>query len=170
MFLAVLAVLATAGPAAAHPVSPAAAEVLRASTPEVRSAGGIVPVDPAAPDGSSSRLLAVIVLGVVGVGLGVEAARRHPRRALVVALGLLLTIFAFEGGLHSVHHGFDAKQYRDCTIAAATANLSAVSVDGLLQTSVVLIAAAPAAELDPAGPPARLLEPHQGRAPPLASA
>jgi hypothetical protein len=170
MFLAVLAVLATTGPAAAHPVSPVAAEVLRTSPQEIRPATESGPIDPVTPGGPSTRLLAAIVLGVLGLGLGVEGARRHPRRALVLALVLLLAIFAFENGLHSVHHGFDAKQYGECTIAAASANLSAVSVDGLLEASIVLIAIAPTAEFDPAAPPARLLDPHQGRAPPLASA
>ena len=162
MFLTVLAVLAISGPASAHTASPVVAEVLRTSAPEIRPAAESGPIGP------TFLLLAAIVLGVLG--LGVEGARRHPRRALVLALGLLLAIFAFENGLHSVHHGFDAKQYGECTIAAASAHLSAVSVEGLLEASVVLIATAPTAEFDPAAPPARLLDPHQGRAPPLASA
>ncbi len=162
MFLTVLAVLAISGPASAHTASPVVAEVLRTSAPEIR------PAAESGPIGLTFLLVAAIVLGVLG--LGVEGARRHPRRALVLALGLLLAIFAFENGLHSVHHGFDAKQYGECTIAAASAHLSAVSVEGLLEASVVLIATAPTAEFDPAAPPARLLDPHQGRAPPLASA
>lgn len=170
MFLAVLAVLGVAGPAVAHTASPVVAEVLRPSAPEIRPAAESGPVDPVTRVGPSSLLLAAIVLGALGLGIGVESARRHPRRALVLALGLLLAILAFENGLHSVHHGFDAKQHGECTIAAASANLSAVSVDGLLEASVVLIATAPTAEFDPAAPPARRLDPHQGRAPPLASA
>lgn len=166
MLLTVLAVLATSGPASARTASPVVAEVLRMSAPEIRPAAESGPIGPVTPVGPSSLLLAAIVLGA----LGLESARRHPRRALVLALGLLLAIFAFENGLHSVHHGFDAKQHGECTIAAASANLSAVSVDGLLEASVVLIATAPTAEFDPAAPPARLLDPHQGRAPPLASA
>src|SRR6188768_383879 len=149
MLLAVLAVLATSGPASAHTASPVVAEVLRMSAPEIRPAAESGPIGPVTPVGPSSLLLAAIVLGA----LGLESARRHPRRALVLALGLLLAIFAFENGLHSVHHGFDAKQHSECTIAAASANLSAVSVDGLLEASVVLIATAPTAEFDPAAPP-----------------
>jgi hypothetical protein len=168
MLLTMLAVLAISGPASAHTASPVVAEVLRTSAPEIRPAAESGPIDPVTPVDPSSLLLAAIVLGVLG--LGVEGARRHPRRALVLALGLLLAIFAFEDGLHSVHHGFDAKQHGECTIAAASAHLSAVSVDGLLEASVVLIATAPTAEFDPAAPPTRLLDPHQGRAPPLASA
>ena len=168
--LAGLAVLAITAPASAHIASPIAAEVLRNSTPGVQPVVASGPADPVTPVGPSSLLLAAIVLGAIGITLGVESARRHPRRALVLVLGLLLAIFAFEDGLHSVHHGFDAKQSSECTIAAASAHLSAVSVDGLVEAAVVLIAAAPAAEADPAAPPTRLLEPHQGRAPPLVTA
>ena len=169
--VAVLAVLAATGTAGAHTASPVTAEVLWASVPEVQPAVATAPADPVTPVGPSSWLLAAIVLGALGsVGLGIEGARRHPRRALVLVLGLLLAIFTFESGLHSVHHGFDARQYNECTVAAASAHLSAVSADGVLEMSVVLIAAAPAAESDPASPPTRRLEPHQGRAPPLAAA
>src|SRR4026209_1982865 len=146
MLLTVLAVLATSGPASAHTASPVVPEVLRMSAPEIRPAAESGPIGPVTPVGRSSLLLA-IVLGVLG--FGVEGARRHPRRALVLALGLLLAIFAFENGLHSVHHGFDAKQHGECTIAAASANLSAVSGDGLLAAPLVLIGTAPAADAAP---------------------
>jgi hypothetical protein len=169
MSLAVIAVLAVTVPAGAHTATPVAAEVLRTSAPDLRPAAVSLPADPVTPVGPSSLLLSAIVLGALGIGFSVEAARRHPRRALVLVLGLLLAIFAFENGLHSVHHGFDPKQYGECAIAAASANLSAVSVDGVLETSVVLIATAPTAASDPVAPPTRLLEPHQGRAPPLAA-
>jgi hypothetical protein len=168
--LAVIAVLAVTVPAGAHTSSPVAAEVLRTSALEVQPGVATAPADPVAPVGPSSLLLAAIVLAALGsLGLGIEGARRHPRRALVLVLGLLLAIFAFENGLHSVHHGFDPKQYGECAIAAASANLSAVSVDGVLESSVVLVVTAPTAVSDPVAPPTRLLEPHQGRAPPLAA-
>ena len=164
--LAVLAVLAITVPAGAHSASPSAAEVLRGIQPAVASASA----DPVTSVGPSAVLLAAIVLGAIGITLGVASARRHPRRVLVLVLGLLLAIFVFEDGLHSVHHGFDPKQSSECAIAAASAHLSAVSIDGVVEAAVVLIAAAPAVEADPAAPPTRLLEPHQGRAPPLATA
>jgi hypothetical protein len=165
MVLAVLAVLAATVPAGAHPASPVAAEVLRTSTPDIQPAAA---ADPVVPGGLAFPLLSAIVLAALG-GLGIRRAHGHPRRALVLGLGLLLAIFAFESGLHSVHHGFDAKQYDECSIAAASAHLSAVSADGVLDASVVLIAIPRTAEPDLAAPPTRLLEPHQGRAPPLAA-
>jgi hypothetical protein len=166
MSLAVLAVLAATVPAGAHSASPLAAEVLRTSTPDIQPATASAPVDPVTSVGPWSLLLAAIVLGALA--LGVEGARRHPRRA-VLGLGFLLAILAFENGLHSVHHGFDAKQYNECSIAAASAHLSAVSVEGVLDAFVVLIATPRTAESDLTAPPTRLLEPHQGRAPPLAA-
>jgi hypothetical protein len=166
MLLAGLAVLAAAAPAGAHTASSVVIEVLHTWAPDLPPVGAadpVIPVDPA------SLLLTAIVLGAL-VGLGIEGARRHPRRAMVLGLGLLLVIFAFEDGLHSVHHGFDAKQYDECTIAAASAHLSALSVDSVLATSVVLVATEGALETDPASPLPRLLDPHQGRAPPFATA
>ncbi|MGH7373260.1 MAG: hypothetical protein ACREJY_03450, partial [Candidatus Rokuibacteriota bacterium] len=89
---------------------------------------------------------------------------------LVLALILLLTIFAFENALHSVHHGFDAEQYAECTIVAASAHLSAVSVDGVVETSVVLALAGRTAEPDRSLPSSRPLGPDKGRAPPVPTA
>jgi hypothetical protein len=97
-------------------------------------------------------------------------AQRRPRRLLVLALVLLLTIFAFENALHSVHHGFDAKQYDECTIAAAAAHLSAVSIDGIVETSAILAVAGKPAEPDLSAPASRPLGPHRGRAPPVPAA
>jgi hypothetical protein len=102
--------------------------------------------------------------------LAVTAARRSPRRALVLALVLLLTIFTFENALHSVHHGFDAKQYDECTIAAAAAHLSAVSVDGVVETSVILALAGRTAEPNLSLPSSRSLGSNRGRAPPVPTA
>jgi hypothetical protein len=168
--LAVVAVLAASAPAGAHPASPVAAEMLRTPVPDIQPAAATAPGDPIPPSSPWSLPLAAVVLGVLGCSaLAIAGARRHPRRALVLGLGLLLAVFAFESGVHSVHHGLDAKQYNECSIAAASAHLSAVAVDGVLHASVVLIAARRTAEPDLAAPPTRLLEPHQGRAPPLSA-
>lgn len=175
MSLAVVALLGATVPAGAHTASPGAvpvavaggtsvgAEMLRTSAPES-------PLAASALIDRSPLLLVAIMLGAIGIRLGIDGARRHPRRALLLLLALLLAGFTFEDGLHSVHHGFDAKQYGECPIAAASAHLSAVSVDGVLAMAVTLMPTGAAAVSDPASPPARLLEPHPGRAPPLAAA
>jgi hypothetical protein len=165
LLLAVFAALAATAPAAARTVTPPAATPV-APTPDILAAPPPAPDEIRGPE--SAAVPAWIVAGVLL--LAVTVARRRPRRAVVLALVLLLTIFAFENALHSVHHGFDGKQYDECTIAAAAAHLSAVSVDGVVETSFVLAAAGRTAEPDLSAPSSRPLGPHQGRAPPVPAA
>jgi hypothetical protein len=161
VFLALLLTLtslAIAGPAAAHVVSPPSAAVLPA--PE---ASAIIPVLTAAPAPPALPwyLPAALVL-VAG------ALWRRPRGALVVALTLLLCVFAFAHALHSVHHGFDPKQQEECTVAAAAAQLAAVQVGDFGLSSVVLPVIGRTDAAPPASTLARCLSPDQGRAPPSA--
>ena len=100
--------------------------------------------------------------------LAVVTAWHRPRRALVVALALLLCVFAFENALHSVHHGFDPRQQDECTVAVASAHLAAVQVDDIGLSSVVLPVIGRAEGAPPASTLARFLSPDQGRAPPSA--
>src|SRR5712691_8319835 len=93
--LLALALLAIAGPAAAHVVSLAAAP---ASLPAPDAVAGIPALTAApAPPALLWYLPAVLVLAALTVWRG-------PRRALVVTLALLLCVLAFENALHSVHH------------------------------------------------------------------
>jgi len=161
--LLTLAILVIAGPAAAHVVAPApAAAVLPATeTP------AIVPVLSAAPTPSALPWhLAIALAGVLA--LAVVTARHRPRRALVVALALLLCVFAFENALHSVHHGFDPKQQEECTVAAVSAHLAAVQVDDLGPSSIVLRVVGRAEAVPSPLARTRFLSPDQGRAPPSA--
>ena len=83
---------------------------------------------------------------------------------------LLLAIFAFENGLHSVHHLNDQDRGESCAVASASQHVAGTEVEGSFT------AAAPA----PAEPPrvasvrvirsVRSLGPHEGRAPPVAPA
>jgi len=167
VLLAAVALLAAAGPAMAHSSAPIIEPVPQ--TPEAASAPGAPSPAPAVTATADSAgftpgftpWIAAGALVVAGVAL-----RRRPRRILVLCLALLLTLFAFENALHSVHHGLDPKQVDACTIAAASAHLSAVAVDAIVETSIVLAAAGHAAEPDPSTLPARWLGPDQGRAPP----
>jgi hypothetical protein len=102
------------------------------------------------------------------LALGAATIWRRPRRVVVVVLVLVLCVFAFENALHSVHHGLDPKQQEACTIAAAAAQLAAVPVDGIAPASLLLFAAAQAAEPAPTFSLIRFLSPDQGRAPPSA--
>jgi hypothetical protein len=161
--------LVAAVPAMAHPGAPTVPAAAPAS-PEPRAA-----TPPAAaetsenpPASDSPGLTPWIVAGVLLVaGL---LLRCSSRRVLVLCLVLLLTLFAFENALHSVHHGFEPKEAGGCTLAMASTNLSAVTVDGVEQTPTVLAAGGHA--LLPGGSPlpARWLGPDQGRAPPARTA
>lgn len=171
VLLAAGALLAAAGPAMAHPSAPIIAPVASTSEapipPAIPSPSPAVAA-PAESTGSTPGFTPWIVAGAL-VLAGV-ALRRRPRRTLVLCLALLLTLFAFENALHSVHHGLDPKQADACTIAAASAHLSAVAVDGIAETSIVLVAAGRAAEPDLSTLPARWLGPDQGRSPPAPAA
>jgi hypothetical protein len=157
--LLTLTLLAVAGPAAAHVVSPAAPDTLL----PVTQAPETIPALTAArtPLGLSWHLPAAL-------GLAALAACYRPRRAVAVALALLLCVFAFENALHSVHHGFDAQQQEECTVAAASAHLAAVQVDDPGLSSIVLPVVGDAEAVPPSSTPTRFLSPDQGRAPPSA--
>jgi hypothetical protein len=106
---------------------------------------------------------------LAGVLATVLAAWRRPRRALGLALVLLLALFAFEGGLHSVHHGLGKSSLSTCPIAAASLQLSATGVGEPAAADVILLPTGRAAEFDPVDPAIRPPCPDQGRAPPSAT-
>ncbi len=154
--LLTLALMVIAGSAAAH--EPAAT-----APPLTAQASALIPVLGAAPAPPALpwQVSAVLVLGAI-------ATIGRPRRALVVTLALLLCVFAFENALHSVHHGFDAQQHEECTVAAAAAHLAAIQVDDVGLSSVVLATIGRAEAAPPTAALTRSLSPDQGRAPPSA--
>ena len=92
---------------------------------------------------------------------------RRPRRAAALALALLLAVFAFENGLHSVHHGLDQAQASSCPVAAAGVHLHATPVDGAAPCDVILPVLALAVETSSSDPIARSREPRTGAGPSL---
>lgn len=166
--LAVLGILGSRGPVWAHspfePLTEVASEIASGSrVSDGRSDGDDLPgwVLAAAPEmpGFPWPALA-IVAAAVAVGWW------RPRRAIALALVLLLSVFAFEDGLHSVHHGMDQAQASSCAVAAAGAHLSATPVDGIALCDVILPVMALAVETSPPNPIVRLASPEHGRAPP----
>src|SRR5258706_13323484 len=145
--LLLLAVLAIAGPAAAHAPAPVLSAATRAAAP----APAIVPILSAAPAPPALPWYLPAALALVGL-----TAWHRPRRALVVTLPLLLCVFAFENALHSVHHGFDPKQQEECTLAAASAPLAAVQGDDPGPASVMLPVVGPAGAASPPSTPTPL--------------
>jgi hypothetical protein len=108
---------------------------------------------------------------VVAVALGLlGAAARRPRRAFTLALVAILALFAFQDGVHSVHHLNDPTGRTTCAVAAAAATHVAAPADGgcAVEAAIVIVA-----ERLPLEEPPRLdacpLAAHQGRAPPLAA-
>src|SRR5262249_52148188 len=90
---------------------------------------------------------------------------RRPRRALGLALILLLAVFAFESGVHSVHHLADPAHGDHCAVAGASQHVSGTEVPAVLvpeslpQAPHDVALAAPTARV-------QLIGPEQGRAPP----
>ena len=157
---ALLGLLVVAGPAAAHVAGPPPSPAL-----------ALVPVEPdtavhflgAAPMPPTLPWYLAAALALVAV-----AVRRRPRQILAISLILVLGVFAFENALHSVHHGFDAKQQEECAVAAVSAQLSGVQVDGVALASSAPPLAGDAMTALPVPTPDRFLSPDQGRAPPSA--
>jgi hypothetical protein len=103
---------------------------------------------------------------VTGALLLAALGRRRPRRTLVLAVVLLLAVFAFEDGVHSVHHLLDRAKLAKCAVAAATAHLHATVADDGGVPDVVLPAPVVAMDIGQSAPLARFPSPVQGRAPP----
>ena len=158
--LLTLALLAIAGPAAAHVASPApSAPIVQVTEPS-----GPIPMLTAAPAAPTLSWYLPAALALAAL-----IAWRGPRRAVIVTLVLLLCVFAFEDALHSVHHGFDPQQREACAVAAASANLTAVQVDDPGLSSLVLPVVGQTVADPATSGPTRFLSPDQGRAPPSAT-
>jgi hypothetical protein len=165
--VAVLGMLGPCGPARAHspfePGSEVASEIVPGPMSDGGNAGGALPgwVHAAAPELPRVPWPA---LAIVAAALALGSWR--PRRAAALALVLLLAVFAFEDGLHSVHHGMNPAQASSCPIAAAATHLNATPVDGVAPCDVVQPVVTLAVETSPSDPIAHLASPEQGRAPP----
>ena len=148
-----LAALAVAGPAWAHVDAPTiSAPVLAVFGPEALSS-----TMPAGPG-----------LWMLAAGLAVTLALAlRRRRALVLALLVLLTFGVFEAGLHSVHHLKEADAAK-CAVAAVSSHAGGVVVDGVAieRPADVVTLATPAHVFALA--PSRTSAPDLGRAPPSA--
>jgi hypothetical protein len=171
MVLAVAGVLlgpATTAVAHVRPTSPTPAAAL-----DPTPAPSVVPVAAPAVDlGVSAPVTATpsaaAVVGVLIAALLLAAALVAPRRVLIAALVLLLVLIAFEESVHSVHHLADQRAAAQCTVAAASAQVSGAT-DPIAVPMVwdpTPIGAVAASEPDHPG--SRSLRPDEGRAPPSA--
>jgi hypothetical protein len=156
LLLAVLvALVATAVPAAAHQPAPAApVQVVAAELREVIAA---------APSSAGLPWLAMLATGAAAV-----AFARRPRHALAVVLLIVTVVLAFETGVHSTHHlGRDSGS---CSIASVSGQLSATVGDPDVHATPCdlpsMTVGAPAVPVAVSG----TLPPDAGRAPPVPSA
>ena len=117
---------------------------------------------PPSPGLSWPLLLGAIVIAAVGW--------QRSRRTLALAVVLLLALFAFQDGLHSVHHLLDRSQQAKCAVAVAAAHLNATTADDGDVADVILPAPAVATEIVQPDPVALFPSPVQGRAPPIVAA
>ena len=112
---------------------------------------------------------------MLAAAAAVIVAWRRPRRALALAIVMILGLFAFENGVHSVHHLNDLRHLDDlrsgaiCQVAAATAHVAGTLVDGLTPEHLVL--PSPVRLVLPQHLSLEALSPaaHQGRAPPISA-
>jgi hypothetical protein len=113
----------------------------------------------AAPDVTVPWPLLAAALALAALGA------RRPRRALALVLILLAAVFAFESGVHSVHHLADRDGGQQCAVAAASQHISgtevaAVAADAIPADSPLLAASGALLART------RFTGPDQGRAPP----
>ena len=156
-----------AGPAAAHlsRAVPVVDVVSEPAAPPDRTPALLDLAWTAAPTPAGVPWYLVVALS----GLTALGARR-PRRNLALALVLLLAIFAFESGLHAVHHLNDQDRGESCGVASASQHVAGTEADRGLAAD----APAPAEPMLVAPVrvirSARSLGPHDSRAPPIAPA
>jgi hypothetical protein len=100
---------------------------------------------------------------------------RRPRRALALGIVLILAVFAFENGVHSVHHLGGPRHLNDlrsgatCAVAAATLHVNGTTVDGAALEHVVSRSEERLAVRQRPSFDTLSLAAHQGRAPPISA-
>jgi hypothetical protein len=162
--LVIAACVAWSAPAWAHSAFKAAAEAPAPSTPAPVAAWTAAAASPAVPWPAILAAAAALIV-----------AWRRPRRALALAIVLILAVFAFETGVHSVHHLNDLRHREDlrsgltCHVAAATAHLSGTPVDVATHESLVLPSHESVVVQAQPDVDTRSLSAHLGRAPPLSA-
>jgi hypothetical protein len=102
----------------------------------------------------------------LAAGLAATSLRSRPRRALGVALIVLLVVLAAEHGIHSVHHLNDERQAAACAVAASVNHLMVALDDGAPVVAAPVTASRQPAENAAAPPLALRFGPDPSRAPP----
>ena len=116
---------------------------------------------PAAPIPAWPLVAALVALGLAGA--------RKPRRALALALVVVVAIFTLETGVHSVHHLTDVDRGESCAMASASQHITGTEVE-VSVASESLPAARQVAAFGVFVERSRVTGPVHGRAPPAFSA
>ena len=155
--LVLAALVVSSGPASAHAPADVAVTATVIDIPSTAT-WHPAPAPPALP-----------WMGIVVGALVAVAVARRPRRAVALAIVFVLALFAFETGVHSVHHLNDHGSGATCAVASGTAHVTGTLVDGGAGETLVLeslerlvLDSRPNVEI-------RSLAVHQGRAPPLSA-
>lgn len=158
--LIALAIMAGAAPAAAHGPSARLLDLHAHGSARPASTGGLA--DLSLPAGAL-LVIGLALLARLGWRRAGEPARR---RALGVALALVLTVFTVETAVHSVHHLADPRAGADCSVLSGSQSL-AWGAAGLVaaDTPPLDVSTAVPVRSDD-GPRWTLHRPSQGRAPP----
>jgi hypothetical protein len=109
---------------------------------------------------------AIWLIPILAMALGLALTGR--RRALAIALVLVLGVLAFETSVHSVHHLADGQTAARCAIASTSAHVPGAAQPGTPDSmqGPTRIGAAPVLDVDRPG--GRVVRPDEGRAPPAA--
>jgi hypothetical protein len=131
---------------------------------------------PAATNRAASASLAAAPTPSRTAGLGVAlilslvlaATIVTPRRVLIAALVLILTIIAVEESVHSVHHLADQRAAAQCAVAAASAQVQGATQPVAVPAVWLPTQIGAVVPVEPDQPGRRSLRPDEGRAPPSA--
>jgi hypothetical protein len=106
---------------------------------------------------------------IAAAALAATVGTRRPRRAVALAIVFVLALFAYETGVHSVHHLNDRAASAACVVASGATHVAGTPVDvGAVEPLILaslerlVLDSRPNVEV-------RSLAVHQGRAPPLAA-
>jgi hypothetical protein len=149
-------------------VAPAAAHV-KNMVPPVAAAQAVADVGPNLPGAS---LVAAEPPGpawivVLALAASLALGRRRPRRVLALGLVLVLSFFAFEGAIHSVHHLGSPDRATRCPIASAATQTTGTVVEPVDVLPALILAALAGAPVDDRGPATRAFGAVRDRAPPV---
>ena len=152
------------------------AAALTAATPaaaHMGAAAGAVAITPAVLNETLSAAPALpsvpwtVLAMIAGFALAVAI---RPRRAIALTLALVVTVLAFEIGVHSTHHLGRADDAARCLVAWMSTQLHADVVDVVLDASIAALPTTATPWLASPIAGARAIAPDAGRAPPAFSA